>query len=216
MSDTRKTRISFKWLWTILGLGLAGLIYASFPRHPNLAGFKPDAVARIETAMWRDYYEKRYVALFGALYGLARDQYGFSPADSVRIAIAAAGAAAKFQPTRSRAEAETALPALTVYYRLLAKGARHPFDIDAAARRELEWWRARREAAAPEAYGLTIAKTGALVYGVDNPSMHEAGILRAQAMAYRDAKGGTIQDADWQAIELQLRTAYDGLERAIR
>jgi hypothetical protein len=207
MSDTRKTRISFKWLWTILGLGLAGLIYASFPRHPNLAGFKPDAVARIETAMWRDYYEKRYVALFGALYGLARDQYGFSPADSVRIAIAAAGAAAKFQPTRSRAEAETALPALTVYYRLLAKGARHPFDIDAAARRELEWWRAGR---------VGGAKTGALVYGVDNPSMHEAGILRAQAMAYRDAKGGTIQDADWQAIELQLRTAYDGLERAIR
>jgi hypothetical protein len=194
---------------------LAGLIYASFPRHPDLAGFKADTVARLETAMWRDYYEKRYVALFGALYRLARDQYGFSPADSVRIAIAAADAAAKFQPTRSRAEAEAARPALTVYYRLLAKGARHPFDIDAAARLELEWWQARREAAAPETYGLTIAKAGALVYGVDNPPMREAGILRARAMAYRDAKGRTIQDSDWRAIEQQLRAAYGQLARAI-
>ena len=43
--------------------------------------------------MWRDYYEKRYAALFGHLYELSRTQFGFSPLDSFRIALAAAQAA---------------------------------------------------------------------------------------------------------------------------
>ena len=63
--------------------------------------------------MWRDYYEKRYVALFGHLYELSRTQFGFSPLDSFRIALSAA------QPTRSREAANAALPPLVTYFRLL-------------------------------------------------------------------------------------------------
>ena len=42
----------------------------------GLRGFEPAEIARLETAMWRDYYEKRYVALFGHLYELSRTQFG--------------------------------------------------------------------------------------------------------------------------------------------
>ena len=70
--------------------------------------------------MWRDYYDKRYVALFGHLYELSRTQFGFSPLDSFRIALSAAQAAKAFQPTRSREAADAALPPLVTYYRLLA------------------------------------------------------------------------------------------------
>ena len=69
--------------------------------------------------MWRDYYEKRYVALFGHLYELSRTQFGFSPLDSFRIALSAAQAAKAFQPTRSREAANAALPPLVTYFRLL-------------------------------------------------------------------------------------------------
>jgi len=32
---------------------------------------------------------------------------------------------------------------------------------------------------------------------------------RAKAMAYRDSRGEGITDADWSAIERQLRRAYE-------
>jgi len=50
-------------------------------------------MARLETAMWRDYYEKRYPLLFWHLYQSTRSQFGFSPSQSVRIALSAAQAA---------------------------------------------------------------------------------------------------------------------------
>ncbi|WP_028346255.1 hypothetical protein [Bradyrhizobium murdochi] len=59
--------------------------------------------------MWRDYYDKRYPALFHHLYELSRTQFGFSPLDSFRIALAAARAAKAFQPTRSREAAKAAV-----------------------------------------------------------------------------------------------------------
>jgi hypothetical protein len=45
--------------------------------------------------------------------------------------------------------------------------------------------------------------------------MRRAGILRAQAMAYRDAKGEAITAADWESIEDQLRMAYSLLKKAL-
>src|ERR671936_479428 len=97
--------------------------YAAFPRKADLRTFDPAEMARLETVMWRDYYDKRYPALFYHLYESSRTQFGFSPLTSVRIALSAAQAARAFQPTRSRAEAETAIPALVTYYGLLREAA---------------------------------------------------------------------------------------------
>jgi len=33
-------------------------VYICFPRHADLAKFDPTAMGRLETAMWRHYYEK--------------------------------------------------------------------------------------------------------------------------------------------------------------
>ena len=98
-------------------------VWAGYPRHPNLSAFDADAMAAADTAMWRAYYEKRYVALFADLYAVSRDQFGYSPFDSLQIALYAAKAAKTFQPTTSRDAAGAALPDLISYYRLLAKGA---------------------------------------------------------------------------------------------
>src|SRR5207302_4632038 len=70
---------------SVVALALA---YIGFPRHADLTNFDPGAMARLETAMWRHYYEKRYLPLFGDLYDVSRSQYGFSPLDSVQIALA--------------------------------------------------------------------------------------------------------------------------------
>ena len=191
--------------------------YAAWPRHADLRGFEPAEIARLETAMWRDYYDKRYVALFGHLYELSRTQFGFSPLDGFRIAWAAARAAKAFQPTRSREAADAALPPLVTYYRLLASATPGGFDIAEAAWLELDWWQARREAAGPQQYGVTIARVAAITYGkkADDPSLLTSGIGRAEAMAYRDARGQAMTDPDWSEIECRLRRAYRSLQAAV-
>ncbi len=152
-------------------------------------------MARLETAMWRDYYQKHYPELFYHLYEVSRTQFGFAPSDSLRIALSAGLAAKTFQPTRSRHEADAALPSLVKYYRLLLPAAPVAFDVGEAARLELDWWQARREAVGPRAYGVTVAE-----------------VARAEAMAYRDARGHTMMDGDWSAVEAQLLRAYQLLK----
>jgi hypothetical protein len=133
----------------VLIVGAVG-IYAGWPRKADLRAFDPAAMAQLETGMWRDYYEKRYPALFYHLDQVSRTQFGFSPIDSFRIALAAAEAAKTFQPTQSRQAANAALPALVTYYRLLAQAGLAAFNLEEAARLELDWWqgtaRGRRRA----------------------------------------------------------------------
>jgi hypothetical protein len=192
-----------------------GLLYAGMPRNADLRAFDPQEMAQRETAMWRDYYDKRYVRLFWDLYESSRVEFRFSPLDSFRIALAAAHAARLFQPTTSREAASVALPPLEVYYNLLRKGAPVDFDPDKAAQLELDWWQARREKAAPGDYGQKIAATASMIYGAQNPLIAESGRLRAEAMAYRDARDDKMTDADWRAISSQLAAAYGKLKEGI-
>jgi hypothetical protein len=119
---------------------LAIALYCGIPRKANLRAFDPAKMAVLETAMWRDYYDKRYADLFFNLYLPLRDELDFSPLDSLKIALAAANAARTFQPTRSRDEANAVLPALVRYYGLLARATPARFDVSQAARLELDWW----------------------------------------------------------------------------
>jgi hypothetical protein len=194
---------------------MIGSLYAVFPRHPDLRAFDPATMARSETMMWRHYYQGRYLPLFADLYDNSRTQYGFSPWDSVRIAAAAARAARAFQPSTSRSGAQAALPFLTEYFGLLAHATLVPLDIEATARAELDWWQARREAVIPQSYGAMIARVSSLLYGIGSEKLREAGVLRAEAMAFRDARDGAIVDADWSAIERRLTEAYEILKREV-
>lgn len=194
-------------------LGIA--LYWSIPRRADLRTFDPAKMAVLETAMWRDYYDKRYLALLFNLYLSSRDEFGFSPLESLKIALTAAGAARNFQPTRSRDEANAALPALVSYYRLLARGAPASFDAEQAARLELDWRQARREDVPPEVYGKTSAATSAMLYGKSDELMVQSGVERAQAMAFRDQHRADMTNADWSAIELRLFKAYSKLRRSV-
>jgi hypothetical protein len=101
------------------------------------------------------------------------------------------------------------------YFGLLACATPAPLDIEAAARAELDWWQARREAVAPQTYGAMIAQVSALLYGRKSEKLREAGVLRAEAIAFRNARDGAITDADWSAIEMRLTEAYEILKREV-
>lgn len=198
----------------IAGLALAAL-YVFIPRPANLAAFDPQSMGKREAAMWRHYYDKKYVALARDLYDTARIEQGFSPWDSARIAVAAASAAGAFQPTTSRAEAQKALTSLETYFGLLSRAAPVSVDAAEAARSELSWWQARRDAVPAEEYGLIIARVSTLLYGVEGPDVQRAGVLRAQAMANHDAHADNMTEAGWTAIADALQRSYAMLKAAM-
>jgi hypothetical protein len=124
--------------WPLVLAIAVAFAYAVGPRKADLRDFDPCDMARLETAMWRDYYEQHYSRLFYHLYESSRAQLGFSPLDSVRIALAAAQAAKGFQQTHSRAEATAALPHLVVCYGLLRAAAPAAFEVAETANLELD------------------------------------------------------------------------------
>lgn len=59
----------------------------------------------------------------------------------------------------------------------------------------------------------TVAFVVALLLG--EPSLVISGLGRADAMAYRDARGQAMTDRDWTEIECRLRRAYRSLKAAV-
>lgn len=203
----------------IAALGVLAVVaaYVFVPRKADLRGFDPAALGRLESTSWRDYYDHRYADLCRCLYEINRRQYGFSPWDSGRLAFYAALAARRFQPTRSRMEAQRALPALERFYSLVRRRGGETFDPVHAARLELEWWQMRRENSTPAQYGEVVAQVSEEVYGVHDDSIREFGRLRAEMMDYRDQRrDGRMGPADWRAIERSLTRAYALLKAAVQ
>jgi hypothetical protein len=87
-----------------------------------------------------------------------------------------------------------------------------PLDIEAVARPNST---GGREDIAPKTYGAMIARVSTLLYGRDSEDLREAGILRAETMAFRDARDGAIPNADWSVIEMRLTEAYEILKREV-
>lgn len=201
----------------IIWLGvLVAALYGLVPRHADLRGFHPKEMARLETQMWRCYYARNYAGLSWYLYRTCRDEYGFSPADSVRLMMSAARAARVFQDSKNETESSSARPDLERYYALIQRRSRMTFNVARAAELELRWWQMRRQFATPEEYGRTVAELMSEIYQRQNANLHQAGQLRAQAMFYRDQRGnGKMTGADWQHVETQLSEAYRLYHRGI-
>lgn len=156
--------------------------------------------------MWKSYYEGRWVKLAWETLQVSHGQYGFSWWDSVRISVHAARAALYF---RKNSDDPRCLPALVSYYEIIRKSVNTNLDTARAAELELTWWKQRRQNQPPRSYGQTIAELAAVVFRVPIESVLDASILRAEAMAYRDARRNTkMSDADWEEIGAQLERAY--------
>lgn len=213
----RPSPIARQLALSIAALGVvAWLGWFAWPRRADLRGFDPTAVARLETRMWRSYYEHRRLALAVDLYRLSREEYGFSPWAGVRIAWHAARAAMIFQPTKNRAAAERAIPALERYYAVLLNNSGEGFDAKVAAREEFEWWQLRRENRGWRDYAPNVARVTATIYGLSESDALPSARLRAEMMARRDAKrehGPT--ERDWREIEAGLVMSWSEVKALV-
>jgi hypothetical protein len=188
------------------------------PRPVDIRSFDPDEVARLETAMWRSYYGRRRLPLFGQLVSLLRRQFHLAPARAALVAGLAARAAVVFQSGRERADYVRALPLLRRYYAAIRQCSEVPFDPDRAAALELEWWIVHRDAARlpPGALARSLAELAAELYQVPADRLAEHADRRAAAMVLCDqaiARGAS--EHDWPPIEGELRASWRSLRDAV-
>jgi hypothetical protein len=223
MPTKKKRRIKqiLKVLAVLLVLLIAWISYDLFsPRSAHLREFNPDEVARLETAMWRSYYDKQRVKLFKELAELLRTQYQMPFFRSNRVAYYAANAAFVFKRGKQRGDYEQALPDLVKFYQSIRDMSDVPFDPNRAAKLELEWWIIHRERAKhqPQDLARSLAELQAELYQVPLERLLEHGKLRADAMTIRDTKAeaGGVTDADWARIHELLQQSWKSLATAVK
>ncbi|MEP7342104.1 MAG: hypothetical protein ABI977_30515 [Acidobacteriota bacterium] len=220
-SGARKPR---RVRWVILIILIAVLAWLGFdlygPRHHSLRDFDPNEVAKLETAMWRSYYDKERLKLFNQMTELLRTQYGMPLATSNAVAYQAAKAAFVFKEGKKREDYEKALPNLVKFYQAVHDGADIDFDVQKAAKLELEWWIIHRQRNKYRSGDLdrALAELPAELYRVPVDRLMEHARLRGEAMTIRDKKAeeGGVTEADWTKINELLRTSWQSLWTAVK
>jgi hypothetical protein len=189
------------------------------PVHGNLRQFDAHAVARLETAMWRSYYDHRPVRLFRELAELLRTQYHLPLWQSYMGAYHAAQAAVVFQRGHGRGDYRRALPDIGAFYRLIRRASDVPFDPDQVSRVELEWWIVHREGSRHAAGDLerVLAELQAGIYRQSASRFAEHARTRAEAMRLRDAlaAAGGVTEPGWQRIAGLLDSSWGSLRAAV-
>jgi hypothetical protein len=211
------------WVLVAVAAGGAGWAAAELarPRRADIRTFDPDRVARLETAMWRSYYDRRRLPLFGQLVALLQGQFHLQPLRAVTLAGLAARAAAVFQVGASHADYRRALPYLERHYNGIRAVSEVPFDPARAARLELAWWIVHREVDdhPPGDLEAALADLAAELYQVPAERLWTHASRRAEAMAIRDRTSrrpvGVLED-DWDRIEAVLWVAWKALADEVR
>lgn len=207
-----------KILFTALAL-LALWIASDFliPSKNSLRNFDPAAVGRLDSDMWRSYYEHRRGRLFFQLSKLMRQQFSAPFWRSFPMAYQAAKAATVFQDGHNREEYARALPYLENYFARINALCNEPFDVQAVAKNELEWWIIRREPQYTKAdWEQVLSDVSAEMYHVSREKCSEYARLRVGAMALRDSLGSSITEADWGKISGMLEESWKELHRAVQ
>jgi hypothetical protein len=149
-----------------------------------------------------------------------RTQYDMPLVRSNQVAYYAANAAFVFQKGKKRSDYEEALPDLVKFYQSLRTMSDIPFDVNRAARLELEWWIIHRERAKhpPGDLEHALAELQAEIYQIPIERLQEHGRLRAQAMTIRDTKADTggVSEADWAKIDELLHQSWRSLAAAVK
>ena len=216
----RKIKIAFRVIAVVLVLLVAGVLFdLYYPRTAKLREFDPDEVARLETAMWRSYYDKQHLKLFNQLSELLRTQYHMPLVRSNEVAYYGANAAFVFKQGSKRSEYEEALPDLKKFYGEIRKISDIPFDVDRVSQLELEWWIIHRERGQhkPGDLDRALAELQAEIYHVPVEKLLEHGRLRSEAMMIRDNKAeqGGVTEADWARIGELLKQSWRSLAHAV-
>ena len=192
----------------LLLIVLAFVVYLLWPRTPNLNGFDPAQLARLEIQNWQAQKAGKEFGAVIARYKIFSSQYHFAPISSYRIAQSQADALNHLkllrQPGADPAEENRTLSALTEKYTWIKQQVKGAFDPDAMARDEFGWRTLELDGGAPNEVAASLSRILAGLYGGAAEDFIEpaTNLVAARALVFNDdaaAAGGA--DAQTTAQE---------------
>ncbi len=185
----------------------------------DIRDFDPDEVARLDTAMWRSYYDRERLRMFRELTELLGHQFHFPFWRRQLVAYHAAKGAFVFKAGHSRDDYQKALPHVQEFYEEIRDVSTTDFDAQRAAELEVEWWivHRQRKAHQPGDLSRALAEAAATVYRLPAEYFAEHADLRARAMDIRDSKAeeGGVTEEDWRQIDELLHRSWRSLHAAV-
>ncbi|HEY7594026.1 MAG TPA: hypothetical protein VH969_12815 [Actinophytocola sp.] len=162
----------------------------SHPGRPSaMRAFDPRAVARRECGAWVTYYRRQWGRFLLYAIGMVRSGFALSWSRTVYGAWLVLRANQLWAPASGN-DPEGARRCMRLFYDLVTRDHRESFDTVEAARLEVEWWRAHREAqhhdAGDAALVDALTELYAHVYRVPPDTVRLAASERAAAMAISD------------------------------
>ena len=184
----------------------------------DLRQFNYSKVAKLDTNMWRSYYNHQFLKMFFQLLRLMRTQLHMNWLIIFRLAYHAGVAATQYRLKRGNEDYNKALKHLTKFYELISKNCIEPFDYKKAGELELEWWDIHRY---PEKYKKSLeqslAQALAVVYSVDPKSLKDYAHYRKVAMLLPNHQGDSqLNPPSWQKIEDLLIKSWRSAHRAVQ
>jgi hypothetical protein len=154
--------------------------------------FDPVRLGGYEADAWVAYYQRRWAVFLRASLGLVREGFGLPGLATVRGAWLVMRANQAWAPYPDN-DPDRARAYMRDFYAMVAKAHGETFDLDDAARLEINWWRVhrylQREAPDGSIEPLTdaLANLYAHVYAVPADRVRAAAAHRAEAMRISDA-----------------------------
>ncbi|HTY71405.1 MAG TPA: hypothetical protein VMI11_03165 [Actinomycetes bacterium] len=179
-----------------------------------MRSFDPEVVGDLECRTWVHYYRHEWWAFLRAAVLVVRHTFGLSWPRTVQGAWWVLRANQKWAPVPDNDPA-AARAYMRRFYAMVARTHSESFDVDEAARLEVEWWRAHRavqrgasgrEPAGVEALVVALQRLYAHTYGVPEADVRLAAQERAEAMRLSD---------EWVAAGNDLTSPLVGEERAV-
>jgi hypothetical protein len=178
-----------------------------------MRSFDPRRVGDLECKTWVHYYRHEWWPFLRAAVSVVRHTFGLSWWQTLRGAWWVLRANQLWAPVPDNDPAG-ARREMRKFYALVAKVHHESFDVDQAARLEVDWWRAHREVqrgpAGREGAGVeglvsALQALYAHTYGVPAAAVRVAAQERAEAMRLSDM---------WVAAGAQLPSALVSEERS--
>jgi len=189
-----------------------------------MRSFDPRRVGELEARAWVAYYLRDWPAFLRAAVGLTRHAFALPWPQAVHGAWLVLRANQAWAPYPDN-DADRARSFMRSFYRLIVARHGEGFDVEEAARLEVDWWAVHRSdqrgGGSPEVSGLLVDALAALyshVYGVPAETVRTAAVERAVAMRESDAwvAGGCEPDSPLiESERAALVRAYAALLGAV-
>jgi hypothetical protein len=189
----------------------------------SMRSFDPRRLGAAECDAWVGYYRRRWPTVLSAAVRMVRIGFGMPWPATLYGAYLVLRANQLWAPVPDN-DPDGARATMRRFYALAACRSGEPFDVDEAARREVEWWRVhrhlQRDAPDEDHHALVDALTAlyAHVYGVAPDAVRLAAAERAAAARISDgwvADGCDPQSPALPAERAALVRSYAALLAAV-